>query len=193
MTPSGANYGSSVTVSCRNGFRVISGKKIIKCGYLGQWETSGPYCEPVFCPKLEALSTPSMSLMVTGNGYHSNATYTCKKHYKMKQWSRDSLTRVCVIQGDPPRGVWTLFVPECELQPCYPLHHPEFGRVHMSGLTNGSVANFSCVPGFKLSSASTRTCMPDRTWSGKDPECLGESKQMKLHNQARIHTKDYKS
>ena len=39
----------------------------------------------------------------------------------------------------------------------------------------GTVATFSCSPGFSLDGASTRTCETEqRTFSGTTPSCIGE-------------------
>lgn len=36
----------------------------------------------------------------------------------------------------------------------------------------GSVVSFQCQPGHLIQGSSSRTCQPDLTWSGTQPECI---------------------
>lgn len=36
----------------------------------------------------------------------------------------------------------------------------------------GSVVSFQCQPGHLIQGSSSRTCQPDLTWSGAQPECI---------------------
>ena len=43
-----------------------------------------------------------------------------------------------------------------------------------AGNTPGSIATYTCDPGFNLSDDTPRTCENDGTWTGSDPVCQGE-------------------
>ena len=58
------------------------------------------------------------------------------------------------------------------LRDCGVLSDPANGQVEISATTEGSVATYSCDPGFALdSSVSSRTCQTTGRWSGELPTC----------------------
>ena len=54
---------------------------------------------------------------------------------------------------------------------CGPLDSPCGASVSMLGTTVGSVATYSCDPGFSLVGDETRTCQSYGYWSGSVPCC----------------------
>ena len=60
------------------------------------------------------------------------------------------------------------------LTDCGPLSAPKRGRIYLvNGTTTfGSVARYSCQPGYRLSSPMTRVCNDTSTWSGFAPICV---------------------
>ena len=59
---------------------------------------------------------------------------------------------------------------------CPELYDPDNGRVMITGSTYGSVAIYSCEPGYELVGDETRSCEEDGTWSGDEPTCEGNLK-----------------
>lgn len=55
---------------------------------------------------------------------------------------------------------------------------PLYGDVTVSSLHSGGEALFSCLTGYQLQGPRVLTCRNASTpyWSGKEPQCLGESK-----------------
>ncbi|XP_070403824.1 CUB and sushi domain-containing protein 3-like [Nothobranchius furzeri] len=50
---------------------------------------------------------------------------------------------------------------------------PRYGSLNRTyGFKVGSVVSFQCHPGHLLQGSSSRTCQPDLTWSGIQPECI---------------------
>ena len=48
---------------------------------------------------------------------------------------------------------------------------PAKGQRNATGLTFGSTLIYSCTAGYTLNGSSTITCMANRQWSGKAPDC----------------------
>ena len=57
---------------------------------------------------------------------------------------------------------------------CGDLEPPDNGRVEFNAVTVGSVATYSCFPGyvFKKGSVTRRICQPNGEWSGIEPICI---------------------
>lgn len=57
---------------------------------------------------------------------------------------------------------------------CGPLFSPAYGSVYLlNGTTTfGSVANYSCNPGYSLSAPMSRVCSDTSLWSGFAPVCI---------------------
>lgn len=59
----------------------------------------------------------------------------------------------------------------CLALSCGHLDSPKDGKVIISGTTPGSVATYSCNPGFILVGLFKRTCQINGKWSGNAPTC----------------------
>ena len=57
---------------------------------------------------------------------------------------------------------------------CGNLTNPMNGMVTLTTTTFESTATYSCNMNYVLSGAMTRMCRADGTWSGSDPNCIGE-------------------
>ena len=55
---------------------------------------------------------------------------------------------------------------------------PTKGQRNVTGLTFGSTVIYSCKAGYTLNGSSTITCMANRQWSGKAPDC---SRKLLIH------------
>ena len=59
---------------------------------------------------------------------------------------------------------------------CPQLQDPANGAVSQPNNVTGTIATYTCDPGFVLVGSETQMCMTDGTWSGQPPTC-SESKQ----------------
>ena len=58
---------------------------------------------------------------------------------------------------------------------CPALVAPDNGQVVVTGVSVGSTATYSCLPGFVLQGVTQRSCRDSGDWDGQDPVCVGES------------------
>ena len=65
-------------------------------------------------------------------------------------------------------------LPSSSAVECVYLESPENGEVTQTGTLVGSVAIYSCFPGFELVGEETRTCQENGQWSGTEPFCRRE-------------------
>lgn len=57
---------------------------------------------------------------------------------------------------------------------CGTLTMPVQGTVSITATTVGSVAVYTCNPGFTLNGGITRICLATGMWSGQQPTCSSE-------------------
>lgn len=55
---------------------------------------------------------------------------------------------------------------------CPALVPPLHGDLSKTSSNVGSVASYTCLPGYGTANPATRTCQADGTWSGTEPKCL---------------------
>ena len=70
-----------------------------------------------------------------------------------------------------------LFIVSLSVVRCPFVSSPENGTKTVSGYSNGSIATFTCNPGYEITGGSIkRYCQDDSTWSGSDVVCAIKSK-----------------
>ena len=160
-TTAGTAFGATATYSCSDGHQ-LSSSATRSCQADATWSGSAPLCEPRDCG---ALSPPMDGSVDTtaGTRFGAVASYGCKTGFGLVGVQ----SRSC--QAD---GSWSGSAPSCAIGDCQPLPSPMDGSVSTpTGTTYGSVASYSCKPGYTRVGAMTRTCQNDRTWSGAAPVC----------------------
>ena len=63
---------------------------------------------------------------------------------------------------------------EIDSSDCGALLNPANGSVVFDNQTIGSVATYSCIPGFVLVGVTNRTCQGNGRWSDSQPSCEGK-------------------
>uniref|UniRef100_A0A671WNK1 CUB and Sushi multiple domains 3 n=1 Tax=Sparus aurata TaxID=8175 RepID=A0A671WNK1_SPAAU len=99
--------------------------------------------------------------------YQSEVSFTCAPPLILV----GTATRLC--ESD---GTWSGTQPRC-IEPtktsCDNPGTPRYGSLNRTyGFKVGSVVSFQCQPGHLIQGSSSRTCQPDLTWSGTQPECI---------------------
>jgi len=93
-----------------------------------------------------------------------SVTFTCNAGYAM------SGSSVLTCQNT---GKFDLPFPTCSLRQCLPsLQNPTNGNTDTTRGTFGTIATFTCAPGFELSSAAQLKCEATGKWSSPAPKCV---------------------
>ena len=58
---------------------------------------------------------------------------------------------------------------------CGDLDDPNNGQVSLDGTIPGSIATYTCDPGFGLVGVMERMCQANGQWSGNEPTCEGQA------------------
>ncbi|XP_070403552.1 CUB and sushi domain-containing protein 3 isoform X11 [Nothobranchius furzeri] len=157
-------WGSSVSYSCSPGYE-LSFPAVLTCVANGTWSGMLPQCLPKFC------GDPGTPVGGFREGrsfiYQSEVSFTCSPPLILV----GTATRLC--ESD---GTWSGTQPRC-IEPtktsCDNPGTPRYGSLNRTyGFKVGSVVSFQCHPGHLLQGSSSRTCQPDLTWSGIQPECI---------------------
>ncbi|XP_048681763.2 CUB and sushi domain-containing protein 2 isoform X3 [Caretta caretta] len=158
------SWGSSVSYACLEGYQ-LSLPAVLTCEGNGTWTGELPQCFPVFCGD---PGTPAQSRREDrGFTYRSSVSFSCLSPLVLVGSAR----RFC--QSD---GTWSGTQPSCidpTLTTCADPGMPLFGMQNNSqGYQVGSIMFFRCQKGYLLQGSTTRTCLPNLTWSGVQPDCV---------------------
>ncbi|XP_036410979.1 CUB and sushi domain-containing protein 2 [Megalops cyprinoides] len=157
-------WGASVSYACIEGYQ-LSLPAVLTCQGNGNWSGERPQCFPVFCgdPGIPAEGRREDR----GFTYLSSVAFSCFPPLVLVGSAR----RYC--QSD---GTWSGTQPSC-IDPshtsCVDPGVPVFGQQNNTqGYQIGSTLFFSCRKGYLLQGSISRTCLPNLTWSGMQPECI---------------------
>ncbi|KAF4798122.1 hypothetical protein TURU_067376 [Turdus rufiventris] len=156
--------GQNVTYMCQPGYTMEANSSLIRtCTSNGTWSGVIPTCKAKFCgdPGVPAQGKREGKSFI----YQSEVSFSCNPPFILV----GSSTRIC--QAD---GTWSGSSPRC-IEPtrtaCENPGVPRHGSQNNTfGYQVGNVVQFQCKKGHLLHGSTTRTCLPDLTWSGVQPE-----------------------
>uniref|UniRef100_A0A671WK77 CUB and Sushi multiple domains 3 n=1 Tax=Sparus aurata TaxID=8175 RepID=A0A671WK77_SPAAU len=163
-------WGSSVSYSCSPGYE-LSFPAVLTCVANGTWSGMLPQCLRNLPLSLSFCGDPGTPVGGFREGrsfiYQSEVSFTCAPPLILV----GTATRLC--ESD---GTWSGTQPRC-IEPtktsCDNPGTPRYGSLNRTyGFKVGSVVSFQCQPGHLIQGSSSRTCQPDLTWSGTQPECI---------------------
>ncbi|XP_046391090.1 sushi, von Willebrand factor type A, EGF and pentraxin domain-containing protein 1 [Ischnura elegans] len=159
----GANFnvGSNITYKCPTGYMLLGGS-FRQCGPTGFWSGAAPSCKFVDCGPLNAPENGYISLDDARTSHGAVATFSCDKNYTLIGKEK----RTC---GDD--GKWSGEQPQCLFDWCPPPPQVSGATVETNGKRAGSIATYSCMPGFILTGHAVLTCDLGGEWTGKVPSC----------------------
>ncbi|XP_060580368.1 sushi, von Willebrand factor type A, EGF and pentraxin domain-containing protein 1-like [Ruditapes philippinarum] len=163
-TVTGTTFGYTALYTCNPGFYIM-GVSARTCLATGFWDNLEPICTVRDCGPL-ATPTNGVVNIPSGTTFGQTATYICRPGYILS----GAASRQCTVDG-----TWTDSPPICTAIKCVMPGNPGNGLVSVpSGVGVGSVATYSCNPGYVISPASNveRTCMMNGNWTASQPACI---------------------
>uniref|UniRef100_I3J3P2 CUB and Sushi multiple domains 3 n=1 Tax=Oreochromis niloticus TaxID=8128 RepID=I3J3P2_ORENI len=179
--------GQNVSFQCQPGYRMEEdGSPVRMCTQNGTWNGNMPICTgKLYIPTLNShhielwfkiyfskfCGDPGTPVGGFREGrsfiYQSEVSFSCAPPLILV----GTATRLC--ESD---GTWSGTQPRC-IEPtktsCDNPGTPRYGSLNRTyGFKVGSVVSFQCQPGHLIQGSSSRTCQPDLTWSGMQPECI---------------------
>ncbi|KAL5018820.1 hypothetical protein ScPMuIL_004542 [Solemya velum] len=171
MTDGSFVYPTSVYSLCSSGYTLIDGPPVLYCQVDGTW-THSVKCQEYQCGKLTAPENGVVDVEAYTKG--SKAKYICKSGYKLEGTG----LRVCQItatKGYRYTALWTGKQPNCKAVSCLVPPFVENGFVSYNNSEVGSLAEYRCRCGYRLSGSVSRTCLESGVWSGINTVCNPES------------------
>ncbi|XP_064386513.1 sushi, von Willebrand factor type A, EGF and pentraxin domain-containing protein 1-like [Halichondria panicea] len=147
----------------------MSGSATVTCEASGSWSTR-PTCSAICNDHQIENGDIDYHPDMTPRTEETIALYSCVSGYQLS----GVILTTCVDSKSGMGGEWTGLMPSC-IAICDSLT-PNHGVISYSPPTTprleGGVATHNCDEGYGLSpSVRTRTCQPDRTWSGEEITC----------------------
>ncbi|KAL4229790.1 hypothetical protein ACF0H5_010181 [Mactra antiquata] len=161
VSVSDSTNGPLATYTCYVGYSLYGLNKRVCMNDGTGWEDDNPIC--IVC---QTISNPtSGSFDLATNTTHTSVIYTCDVGSTLD----GQREQTCLSDG-----TWESSPPVCV--GCSSLDEPNSGYITYSNDGSTTVATYSCVDGYSLSSSSsTLTCLIDGTWNGTVPYCLCDS------------------
>ncbi len=150
-------FGDAVNFRCDAGFE-LHGLASLRCQDDGTWNASFPVCVKKICHAPEVKDGWVESKIYR---FGDNVTLHCDDGYQ----AAPGTSATCEADA-----TWsaTLACVKITCPAPFEIYHGEFT---LSGREYGESVQYTCARGFVLNGTATRTCLMDRTWSGKAPTC----------------------
>ncbi|XP_064387691.1 uncharacterized protein LOC135335916 [Halichondria panicea] len=165
---SGRPYGTVATYECDVGTLVGNRRRTCENGV---WLGSVSSCGAVDCPALAPIPNGAIAYdpdTIAPFDEGTVATHTCNDGFMLGAGSE---TRTCLETGR-----WSGLIPVCRAQ-CPALENILNGGsiLYFPDVTpdfnDGTLATYTCDPGFRLVGIATRLCQISMTWTGQPPVC----------------------
>lgn len=167
----GTGLGSVATFVCDEGYTTtgVAGadtRVTRRCAESAIWEAASSSCRPVDCGATPTPTPNAQLAAVDRETFGGVARYECEEGYGVPGSGSSEYTVSCTADGTWSAGA------TCVSVDCGSLRNPDNGQVTIpAGTTAGAQASYSCLTGFTLVGAVTRTCLATGAWSGLEPTC----------------------
>ncbi|GBN01312.1 CUB and sushi domain-containing protein 1 [Araneus ventricosus] len=167
-------YQSRVTYKCNDNFTII-GHDQRSCLETGKWSGREPTCKLIECGEPEFPDGAEMPENATFT-IHSEIHFRCKPGHKISAVSTNDVATYknggTTLKCNPD-GKWSGSLPTCIYVDCGRVQPLLRGEVQYVNATThlGSLASYSCNPGFRMIGSRIRTCTENGKWSDNAPKC----------------------
>ncbi|XP_044871828.1 complement receptor type 1-like isoform X1 [Mauremys mutica] len=171
------SFGSSITFSCDEGFRLI-GQKISQCvidGTRVTWNHEIPFCEEIPCLPPPEIDNGRFSGDPNNHyTYGSTVTYSCNTVPRgTDSFSLIGEASIHCTSDEEQNGVWSGEPPECKVVKCSNVEI-ENGRKQSgfgSSYTYKDAITFGCDAGYFLVGSKVIICQANNSWTPAIPIC----------------------
>ncbi|XP_074178083.1 complement receptor type 1 isoform X9 [Rhinolophus sinicus] len=178
LMPSGVVFGSTVTYSCDEGYRLIgdSSATCIISGNTVIWDKDMPFCESIPCESPPPIINGYFHSSSSDFYYGMVVTYQCHTGPNGKKlYDLVGEKSIYCTSKDNRVGIWSSPSPQCiNLVKC-PIPEVENGIME-SGFKHYFSLNdtvmFKCKPGFTMKGNNIVWCQPNSTWNPPLPKCF---------------------
>ncbi|XP_040195462.1 CUB and sushi domain-containing protein 3-like isoform X2 [Rana temporaria] len=157
-------FGSRVTYTCNEGYRLVSRRNFRDCQVDGIWSNVLPQCDAVICPAPELPADGKYDPQKDEYNYLDSVTFSCQKPLQVAGNASISCTAT---------GKWSSDSPTCKAVNC-PNPDVKDSR-RLSGFigpyTLNSAISFDCKKGFILRGSGSISCNIDSQWVPTIPQC----------------------
>ncbi|GCC19449.1 hypothetical protein chiPu_0000001, partial [Chiloscyllium punctatum] len=155
-------FGSMVFYDCNPGY-FLFGSSVLMCQSNGYWDKPLPECTLVDC----GHPGDPPNAILSGDKFTFGATvhYSCVG----KRLLIGPSVRTCQMNGH-----WSDSMPHCSgdtVGMCGDPGSPAHGVREKNEFWIKSTVRFFCLMGYILHGSAERICLPNGTWSGRQPEC----------------------
>ncbi|XP_062524003.1 coadhesin-like isoform X2 [Corticium candelabrum] len=138
-------------------------QKTRRCQENRKWSGTELTCTQIQCPDISNETIKDGSILSSHRLVDSIAVYECIRGYRIV----GDKTRVCQLNG-----TWSGNPPICQGSKCDSLASPTNGNVTIRTVHTIVISTYSCESGYRIKNGdSSRVCLPNGLWSGKEPSC----------------------
>ncbi|KAI4556866.1 hypothetical protein MJG53_018820 [Ovis ammon polii x Ovis aries] len=180
ISSDGVVFSSSVVYACWDGYRT-SGLTTRHCTANGTWTGTAPDCTIISCGDPGTLANGIQ--FGTDFTFNKTVSYQCNPGYTMEPATPPTIR--CTKDS-----IWNHSKPTCKGESrgfssvfCGDPGTPAEGRLSGKSFTYRSEVFFQCKSPLLLVGSSRRVCQADGTWSGVQPTCIADNRDLQGKDQ----------
>ncbi|CAI9533329.1 unnamed protein product [Staurois parvus] len=157
-------FGSKVTYTCKEGFRLSSRRNYRECQADGMWSNALPQCDAILCAAPESPENGQYEPLRDEYNYLDSVTFSCTKPFEVA----GPHSIACTATGE-----WSSNSPTCKVVKCSDPDVKNSRRLSgfIGPYTLNSGISFECNKDFVLRGSRSISCNIDSQWVPAIPQC----------------------